>query len=1312
MAATIQTIQKPTKARALDTSGNNNHGQIYSGRALEFDGVSDYLDPPNSGPSKFSSVDSVSFFNGNTSDSNFVTNASGNVVPVQATTCMWLYTKSFADVQYVQESGGGEWSIYLQTSGKIQVGYLNDNYTVDTDNDSPRYVTSSLLKLNTWYRLVVVWNMQEGTASDVFKVYINGVLDTGGTSNEMGSTGTRAYKRITPDYSLRIGCYGSGSRDFFNGYLSDYQIWDKNFTQEDVTFDYLNPESLALNRGGTSLTNSNLRLWYPMNDGHRGQQSYILDASNTGLGDEMSEAVNGNSSNWTKYSNNTLSTDNGAVLITYVDNSDGAYMYIRESKDLNSDLTIGVTYKVELDIKTNGTVAYHVNSNGAYPLNTTVTNTEFETYTAYFTATSATNNFIRIASMGAGEKAWFKNLSVKPVNDKNHATTVFYGDDLWNAADNNVTIWTASHGSAETVIGGSTDGGKIVYGAHVSSGHSSLTYLRSETNSQDVLDTDLIIGRQYSLEGYYATDVAGSGNRTSVGVYSGSWTWPNEAQTNIVTATNLVSNPGFETAGGGGADIWANWTENAGSGTLANDTSNEHNGDDCASLTTVSTNLCNVVQTITVEAGTHYLVSYWSKSGHASDAGSVRHRVLNANDGDSAIIDSEYSGNQSTNWAQTTFQFYTPTGCTSAKIQFISSSGNYTAFVDDVLITKFVRRTIDFTATHATTNYLAHSDGVTADYIAAIDASNSDFGTGPYHWEEFGTGANAPNFTGGGMTFLTTTASGSQGVDLAVDKFTGLEIGRDYILRLQAGSSSGTPTLKVRVGDSNIATQAIDTDATTSYVFTLTPTTTTGKIKIYNESSTAYTFTIDNVTLHAKCNLYYDDITFKEIGTASGWTDADQQLDIPQTALQSYNQLAWFPGQEGSDVTLDTTIDTLATAWSFSFWLFNMESGNSFDFIIGAGSNRNLAVDNNSNRKLYYRDGDGVYNALSDEVIPEGKWLHIVVTAIADTSITAYINGEAQTTSTTMAYGGSDPDTQLIVDRFMEGYSAGNYESRGSITEISYFANTTLNQAQVNTLYNDGKAYDVEKDTTLWSACTAYWRNNGLAEWQDRKGTNDLNTNGVTETMLITAGVDGSRDSQGFLMNRQRTTNSLNNTLGTSGGKSYVQMNVKGDDDLAFIGVGHGFSVSVWVKSSHLNSSNEMIVSRNDNTDGWRLQLDSANKLQFVIEENNNLSTAITDSAILVDTWYHMVGTFNGDPSNNGSGVTKLYINGITGGSTTNDGAASNDMDAVTDTMYIGRHTTLSDVFNGEIDDLCIYNKVLSQEEVTRNYNAGKRSHR
>ena len=34
---------------------------------------------------------------------------------------------------------------------------------------------------------------------------------------------------------------------------------------------------------------------------------------------------------------------------------------------------------------------------------------------------------------------------------------------------------------------------------------------------------------------------------------------------------NLLANPGFETAGGGDPDFWANWTETAGDGALANE---------------------------------------------------------------------------------------------------------------------------------------------------------------------------------------------------------------------------------------------------------------------------------------------------------------------------------------------------------------------------------------------------------------------------------------------------------------------------------------------------------------------------------------------------------------------------------------------------------------------------------------------------------------------------------------------------------------------------------------------------------------------
>mgnify|MGYP000606172855 CR=1 FL=1 len=48
-------------------------------------------------------------------------------------------------------------------------------------------------------------------------------------------------------------------------------------------------------------------------------------------------------------------------------------------------------------------------------------------------------------------------------------------------------------------------------------------------------------------------------------------------------------------------------------------------------------------------------------------------------------------------------------------------------------------------------------------------------------------------------------------------------------------------------------------------------------------------------------DTFVSNIALKEVGTATGWTEADQELDIPQTALQSYNQLAWFNDNEGED---------------------------------------------------------------------------------------------------------------------------------------------------------------------------------------------------------------------------------------------------------------------------------------------------------------------------------------------------------------------------------------------------------------------------
>ena len=991
MAATIQTIQKPTRARALDTSGNNNHGQIYSGRALEFDGVSDYL------------------LCGGTDKCVDIRINSGS-----ATFTCWFkaddVTPEGALVINGNKPGSEEHRLGLSVEGGVVVW---NKYDAGGSTYAP--FNSSTIESNTWYRAVGV--IVDGTQS----LYINGVAQT--------DTGNiQSYLSGTDDLTIgRTGSSTPSNQKHFAGKICDVQIWDVAWTAEDALYDYNNPEQLALNRGGTSLTNSNLKRWYPMNDGHRGQQSYILDASNTGLGNEMSEAVNGNSSNWTKYSNNTLSTDDGAVLITYVDNADGAYMYIRESKDLNSDLTIGVTYKVELDIKTNGSVAYHVNDNGGYALNATVTNTDFETYTAYFTATSATNNFIRIASMGAGEKAWFKNLSVKPVNDKNHATTVFYGDELITNGTMEADSNWADYNSVNANVRSSTQ-------AH------SGTY-----------------SRKFTVDG------------SSQGIQS---------------------------------------------------------------------------DTFTTVTGRTYLLS---------------------------------------------FEIY-PDDATTARIAI--RRGDNSDWADD---TSF--------------------SGLTQ------DAWNT-------------------------KTVTYTETAGGSGAYLVVHGH---------------GNTSG--------------------------------------------------------------DFYVDDVSIKEVGTASGWTDADQQLDIPQTALQSYNQLLYgfddtngdFNAETYVKINDDSALDFGTNNFSASVWIrrdgdypshsnvFRKGGWSAIGFSIGFSSSEVLGIN------FSHTTGSVNYWAYGNTTIEKGKWYHIVGTWDRDGSQQLYVNGERQTMTGTHDISAksalSMDSTEDIYINSMSTSTNGHFS--GAITEFALFDNVLFGQDQVNELYNDGKALDV-MESSQSTNCHGYWRNNGLAQWKDLSGNgNHSNTVVGSETMLITAGADGSRDSQGFIMNRQRTTNSLNlrGSISSEHGEGDY-MNTSNKMSFAE----DGFTLSFWVKYTDL--SGRGITGMNDGFN-HRMYIGqaSAGADEMLYGCGDGYVTGTTNQ-ITEGKWHHVLTTYDG------GSVLKCYFDGVYDKTKTDITFSG----VSTDNFWIGSFETEQYVVRGFIDDVLIYTDVktdggvslteTAKGEIARIYNAGKRSHR
>ena len=92
---------------------------------------------------------------------------------------------------------------------------------------------------------------------------------------------------------------------------------------------------------------------------------------------------------------------------------------------------------------------------------------------------------------------------------------------------------------------------------------------------------------------------------------------------------------------------------------------------------------------------------------------------------------------------------------------------------------------------------------------------------------------------------------------------------------------------------------------------------------------------------------------------------------------------------------------------------------------------------------------------------------------------------------------------------------------------------------------------------------------------------------------------------------------------------------------------------------------------------------------------NDGYGVAKYTNTFILNTWYHIVGTFDGV-------YLKAYLNGSLNASTPLHG--SGQLNAPIRDLYIGSNLTNSSFFNGSIDDVRIYNRVLTSEEVYKLY--------
>ena len=441
----------------------------------------------------------------------------------------------------------------------------------------------------------------------------------------------------------------------------------------------------------------------------------------------------------------------------------------------------------------------------------------------------------------------------------------------------------------------------------------------------------------------------------------------------------------------------------------------------------------------------------------------------------------------------------------------------------------------------------------------------------------------------------------------------------------------------------------------------------------------------------------YDGSGNKNDGTISGATWATGEEYGYQASLVRSNTPMIFDGNDFVTIPkLTISGDHTVSAWAniISQGVVVGGSGTS-----GVDSN---AIYPNSNTNIFYKSGSGSFCSIpmnSGVSLIGSGWRHILIVKQTGNDVKAYIDGVFQTSSVTYSGALSDDiDINFIGKRNTGGII------NAIINEVAAW-NTALDSDAITALYNSGVPLLPTSDSGNYdnsSALQGYWRNDGNTTWTDRStNSNNGTASGSPVSIVIPEGNTSGRDNQGFLL-----SNTHQNSLRLYEGE-YVQVDDSAVLQNIFDG---GGSVEAWIYAEDWGESDAgRIISKcgSGNSNGWQLLIASSGVLQFLVDWSTTDYNK-TGGTISLNRWHHVAVTYDSTTA----GVDAvLYIDGssVTVSGTGSAGSVVSDSGQK---IRIGaRGTGLDREFDGLVDEVRLYDKILSASEVLKNYNSGKASH-
>ncbi len=259
----------------------------------------------------------------------------------------------------------------------------------------------------------------------------------------------------------------------------------------------------------------------------------------------------------------------------------------------------------------------------------------------------------------------------------------------------------------------------------------------------------------------------------------------------------------------------------------------------------------------------------------------------------------------------------------------------------------------------------------------------------------------------------------------------------------------------------------------------------------------------------------------------------------------------------------------------------------------------------------------------------------------------------------------------------------------GSIDDVRIY-NRALSAQEVQQLYKDGGGTIGQSNpVTLSTGLVGYWPFDGS------------DTNWATG---ITKDISG-QGNNGQLIAMSTSTSPV---IGKIGQAFNFNINTAQEVSLGTtppaltFAYNQPFTVSLWAKPLATVSSGFFrrlfsIASSANNFEYFVMA--SNNAFSFNLGKNNVGDNSVAGPTYIVGHWYHLVGVYDGTNLN-------FYINGIKAGSTPYTFGAIGSPTGVV--SIGGTPSGVSTVFPGSLDDVRVYNRALSAQEVAQLYAAGK----